>query len=417
MEDNGGLNVTKKENRIGSDGYVAGRRGVTATEGKPEQAMCDSAERYRTLFDLAPIAVYSCDASGVIRDYNSRAAELWGRRPQVGDTDERFCGSFKLYRPDGSFMPHEQCPMADVLTGKIPGVHDAEVHIERPDGSRVIATVNIAPLKDQRGHTVGAINCFYDVTERRLSRDKLEQRVAERTAELESSQRDLRALSAQLMKAQDEEGRRIARELHDSAGQIISALGMSLGRISQEVEQTPLLAKAVEDIQRLVQQLNTEIRTTSYLLHPPLLDENGLPEAIRWYIEGLAERSGLHIDLSISENFGRLPDEIELALFRIMQECLTNVHRHSGSKNAAIRISRTAEGVSLEIADEGKGIPPEKLSVIHGRSGVGITGIRERVRHFGGTVDIQSSGSGTTVTVSIPMTAKAEPENAFKVAG
>ena len=417
MENNGGLNVTKKENSMGSDGYVAGRLGVAAGEGKPEQGLRDSEERYRTLFDLAPIAVYSCDVSGVIRDYNSRAAELWGRKPQPGDTDERFCGSFKLYRPDGSFMPHEQCPMADVLTGKMGGVHDGEVHIERPDGSRVIVIVNIAPLKDQRGQTVGAINCFYDVTERRLSRDKLEQRVAERTAELESSQQDLRALSAQLMKAQDDEARRIARELHDSAGQIIAALGMSLGRISQEVKQTPALAKAVEDIQGLVQQLNTEIRTMSYLLHPPLLDENGLPEAARWYIAGLAERSGLHIELSISENFGRLPDEMELALFRIMQECLTNVHRHSGSKNAAIRISRTAEEVSLEIADQGKGIPPEKLSVIHGRSGVGITGIRERVRHFGGAVNIQSNGNGTTVEVNLPTTANAGPKNAFKVAG
>ena len=124
-------------------------------------------ERYRTLFDLAPVAVYSCDASGVIRDYNNRAAELWGRKPLPGDTDERFCGSFKLYRPDGTFMPHEQCPMGDVLSGRVPGTHDAEVLIERPDGSRVIVIVNIAPLRNDRGDIVGAINCFYDVTERK----------------------------------------------------------------------------------------------------------------------------------------------------------------------------------------------------------------------------------------------------------
>ena len=122
-----------------------------------EPMRAESEERYRTLFDLAPVAVYSCDVSGVIRDYNSRAAELWGRKPQVGDTDERFCGSFKLYRPDGSFMPHEQCPMGDVLTGKIPGTHDAEVRIERPDGSRIIVIVNIAPLKDDRGKITGRL--------------------------------------------------------------------------------------------------------------------------------------------------------------------------------------------------------------------------------------------------------------------
>ena len=134
---------------------------------RAEDTLRETEDRYRTLFDLAPIAVYCCDASGVIRNYTNRAAELWGRKPKRGDTDERFCGSFKLYRPDGSFMPHEQCPMGDVLTGKISGTHDAEVHIERPDGSRIIVIVNIAPLKDDRGEITGAINCFYDITARK----------------------------------------------------------------------------------------------------------------------------------------------------------------------------------------------------------------------------------------------------------
>lgn len=136
-------------------------------------ALPDSHGPYRILFDLAPIAVYSCDASGVVQAYNNRAAELWGRTPTKGDTDERFCGSFKLYRPDGSYMPHEQCPMGDVLSGKVPGIHDAEVHIERPDGSRVIVIVNIAPVKDDRGEVTGAINCFYNVTEREQAEQAL----------------------------------------------------------------------------------------------------------------------------------------------------------------------------------------------------------------------------------------------------
>jgi PAS domain-containing protein len=146
-------------------------------------------DRYQTLFDLAPVAVYSCDASGVIHDYNSRAAELWGRKPEVGDTDERFCGSFKMYRPDGSFMPHEQCPMGDVLAGRVPGIHDGEVHIERPDGSRVIVIVNIAPLRDERGEVIGAINCFYDVTERKKAEETLHKSVADRL-EAEKSSRE-----------------------------------------------------------------------------------------------------------------------------------------------------------------------------------------------------------------------------------
>lgn len=137
------------------------------------EALHDSQERYRILFDLAPIAVYSCDVSGVVREYNNRAAELWGRKPKPGDTDERFCGSFKMYRPDGSFMPHEQCPMGDVLSGKIPAMRDGEVHIERPDGSRVIVIVNIAPLLGDQGEITGAINCFYNVTERKQAEQTL----------------------------------------------------------------------------------------------------------------------------------------------------------------------------------------------------------------------------------------------------
>lgn len=127
----------------------------------------ESEARYRTLFDLVPVAVYTCDASGVIQKFNRRAAELWGREPQPGDTDERFCGSYKMFRTDGSFMPHAECPMAEVLSGTISEMRDAEVLIERPDGSRITVVVNILPLVNQRGELTGAINCFVDITERK----------------------------------------------------------------------------------------------------------------------------------------------------------------------------------------------------------------------------------------------------------
>src|ERR1700686_4588403 len=143
------------------------------TERKQVQAaLRENEERYRILFELGPVAVYSCDASGVIQNFNRRAAELWDREPALGDTDERFCGSFKLFRPDGSFIPHEQCPMAEVLNGKISEARDAEVLIERPDGSRVTVVVNIRPLKNQRGEVTGAINCFYDITERKQAEER-----------------------------------------------------------------------------------------------------------------------------------------------------------------------------------------------------------------------------------------------------
>src|SRR6478736_5423493 len=141
---------------------------VDLTERKrAEEAIRQSEERYRTLFNLGPMAVYTIDNSGVIQEFNRHAAELWGRQPALGDTDQRFCGSFKMFRPDGSFMPHDQCPMAEVASGKKSVVHNGEVLIERPDGSHITVLVNIRPLKNDRGEVTGAINCFYDITDRK----------------------------------------------------------------------------------------------------------------------------------------------------------------------------------------------------------------------------------------------------------
>lgn len=233
-----------------------------------------------------------------------------------------------------------------------------------------------------------------------------------RTEELEEKNADIlrqseqvRDLSLRLMKMQDQERRHIARELHDSAGQTLAVLGMSLVGLIQKAETiAPELVKDGEGIEKLVQQLNREIRTTSYLLHPPLLDENGLTSALSWYVQGLSERSGLAIALEISPDFGRLPADMELAIFRVVQEGLTNIHRHSGSESADIRISRDDSCVHIRIDDRDKGMSPGRLAEIQSRgSGVGIRGMRERVRQFQGEMKIESNGSGTHILVSLPI--------------
>jgi PAS domain S-box-containing protein len=246
---------------------------------------------------------------------------------------------------------------------------------------------------------------------RQLS-ETLEAEVRSRTRELEERNADvlwqsdqLRELSWRLLRSQDEERRHIARELHDSAGQTLTVLGMDLARVIQKAERNaPNIAAEIEPIQERVQQLHREIRTASYLLHPPLLDENGLYSAITWYVQGLLDRSGLDIHLDIPQEFGRLPRDMELVIFRLVQECLTNIHRHSESKTASIRMARESTQISLDIRDQGKGMSPPRLEEVRaGRSGVGIRGMRERLRQFGGIMNIESSDSGTRILVTIPV--------------
>jgi PAS domain S-box-containing protein len=242
--------------------------------------------------------------------------------------------------------------------------------------------------------------------------ETLENQVRSRTAELEERNNEvlfqsdqLRVLSVRLMETQDEQSRRIARELHDSAGQIVAALAMNLGQIMREAEaSSPALLDLAKETRAYVDELNKEIRTTSYLLHPPMLDEMGLRAALAWYVEGLKQRSGLDIHLSIDDDFPRPSRELELTIFRVIQECLTNIHRHSGSQAAYISIARDHQQVLVEVRDDGRGISSEELKRIRERgAGVGLRGMRERVRPFAGEVRIESQvGVGTTIRVTLP---------------
>jgi signal transduction histidine kinase len=239
----------------------------------------------------------------------------------------------------------------------------------------------------------------------RNAQGELQGRVQERTGELDTANQHLRMVSARLLHLQDEERRRIARELHDSIGQMLAALSMNLAGVRADIDRLARTASTVIDSESLVQQMSTEVRTISHLLHPPLLDEAGLPSALRWYCDGFSRRSKIDVDLDCPTDFGRLPRDVETAIFRLVQECLTNIHRHSGSATATIHLRHDGNEVAVSVEDNGKGIPSEKLDemTLPGTAGVGLTGMRERVRQLGGTLAIESNNNGTKIATRIPV--------------
>lgn len=239
----------------------------------------------------------------------------------------------------------------------------------------------------------------------RKSHEELETRVMSRTHELAHAEARLRELSRRLLNLRDEERRRLARELHDSTGQTLAALQLSLAMVQAE-DLDPKVLEKVSEAEHLTAQALQEIRTLSYLLHPPMLDEAGLVLALEWYIDGVAHRSGMKVDVDLPANYERLPQEMELAIFRIVQESLTNVHRHSGSSSASVKLFVDAEQVHLCIADSGKGISRENLESGTCQMGVGIRGMRERVLHLQGQLDILADGAGTMVKVTLPVRKK-----------
>ena len=225
-------------------------------------------------------------------------------------------------------------------------------------------------------------------------------------AERQRAEEELRKLSAMLLHSQDEERRRIARELHDSTGQHLAALAMDLAAFQESAgalapEAQAILAESLE----LVSRSSQEIRNFSYLLHPPVLDDFGLASALRWYVKGFAERSGIEVHLELPRELRRLPRDAETALFRVVQECLSNIHRHSGSSTAQIRIWEESHQLSLEVEDQGGGIvaEPQEEGAEMMRVGVGVTGMRERMRQLGGQLEIRSHPRGTTVRASVPL--------------
>ncbi len=367
-----------------SSGRVIGAskvaRDVTAQK-QAERALRESEQRFRVITDASPVMVWMAGTDKLCYYFNKGWLDFVGRTLEQESGNgwaenvhpEDFDRCLQIYISNfDARRPFEMQYRMRHHTGQYRWILDRGVPRYAPDGTF-------------EGYVGGCL----DIHDQKEAAEKV--RAADETL--------------RLMKVQDEERRRIARELHDSAGQTLTVLGLSLAHLVDRAQViAPELAKEGKEIEAIVQQLHREIRTTSYLLHPPLLDECGLGSAVRMYVEGLAERSDVAITLDVAESVGRLPSDMELAIFRLVQECLTNIHRHSGSNTALIRVVREAQSVRIEVRDQGKGISPERLLEIqsHG-AGVGIRGIRERIRQLHGEMKIESNASGTSVIVSIPI--------------
>jgi PAS domain S-box-containing protein len=330
-----------------------------------------------TLLDLANDAIFVKTAEGTISYWNRGAERLYGW------TSSEALG----HSPAELLRSEYPVPLAEIESSD---VWEGELRQMTREGERIVVASRWTTLRDHSGKPLGWLENNTDITARKR---------AEEAA---------RRLSGRILTLQDDERRRIARGLHDSLGQYLTALKMNLDLLSRGNDRQAAVAAECSE---MADRCLAETRTVSHLLHPPLLDEAGFGSAARWYVDGFAQRSGIQVNLSLPPSVLRLRQEAEIALFRALQEGLTNVHRHSNSSAVEIRFSLESDDVRLEIADNGRGIPRKTLKRLMegaGGTGVGIAGMRERLRELGGLVQVESDSSGTLLRVSIPISEAAK---------
>jgi PAS domain S-box-containing protein len=344
------------------------------------------ADRSRLLIDTMPVMAWSVQPDGTVDFLNQRWMDYTGLS----------LGQF-VADPTGPIHPEDTPRVLErwqvqMARGE---AYDEEMRLRGADGTHRQFLVRTAPLHDESGRVVKWYGVSTDIEDRKRAE-----------AEREESLSHLRALTASLMRAQDDERRRIAQMLHETTAQDLAAVKMLLGRLVRTMAMSDadctLLAEGTDLIDRSI----ANVRTLSYLLHPPFLHENGLLPAVRWYAKGFSDRSGIAVDLEVPTTFERLPQDVESTLFRVVQEALTNIHRHARSATARIRLGAEGDRLALEITDRGRGMPADVLSSVtsgSGAPGVGLAGMRERLQQLGGALQIESNDRGTMLRATVPI--------------
>ena len=387
--------LTGDEQRLRSIAYLQQR----AEALEAEIALRHSEERFRLMVEaVRDYAIFMLDTEGRVTTWNVGAERIKGYR-----ASEIIGRHFSCFYPEEDIRSNK--PQLGLEAAAREGRFETEGWRLRKDGSKFWAVVIITAIRDTAGNLLGFGKVTRDFTDRMLADKALH----ESRSRLQESEKSLRELSLHLLRTQDEERRRIGRELHDSLGQTLSFMKMKLDSLKSLTGDGKIdeIRQDLAEFGRLVEDSVTEVRTISYLLYPPMLEELGLKSAISWYVDGFTKRSGIETTLEIPGDLGRLPRDAEMAVFRILQESLTNVHRHSASRTATVRLLLRDARLILKVSDQGKGIPSANLEESGedwtGALGVGLRGMHERMRQLGGKLELESTSTGTTIVAEVPI--------------